>query len=311
MAKVIGPLHSTEARGRIDDLVYGTWHGIRFVRKFTPPVFGSPDPREAQKALVAAANSAWKLLTNEQRSGWHAYAQAHPRIDWTGVPVRISGYNSFVSCHVTCSRAGGTPLLDAPSTPFPFPLNSVSSVQSDNFILISWTYPTQPTTHTYKVQIWRSGPWSLGRVPDFHRASIILIDGIATSPYDDTVPSDGRYGYWLRVVDVTTGELSPFLRTQTDFVYSEPIPPTGSIAGTITIKAGSPPHPQFFLITADGYNTNNDPVGYYILEDLPAATYTVTPSKANWTLSPVSRQVVLAEGQHVVGQNFEATYSPE
>lgn len=232
MVKLIGPLHSTEARGRIDSLVYGTYRGTRYVRSFTSPEFGSPDPRADQKARIAAANAAWKLLDSSEQSDWHKYAQSHPRSDWTGVSIRISGYNAFVSCFVFSLRAGGTPLDSPPTGVPPFPLSSLSSSQSDNDIDVTWTYPTQPAAHTYVVQILRSGPWSLGRQPDYHRAAIVSHSPIAAPPFTDTIDQNGRYGYWARVIDADTGETSPFLRCLTDWVYVPP--PTPYVEGPLS-----------------------------------------------------------------------------
>lgn len=237
MAKVVGPLHSDQARGRLGDLVFGESHGIGFVRNYTAPIFGTPDPRDAQKARIAAANTAWLSLSQAQHESWSIYAQAHPRLDWTAIPFRISGYNAFVSCFTICLRAGGTPLADPPSSQPPTPLSSLSSSQIGNDISIAWVSTSQPEAHTYVVHIFRSGPWSLGRVPDFHRSKLVAMPDIATSPFTDTINQNGRYGYWARVVDASTGETSCFLRCQADFVY---VPPGGSVvegpfsAGTVT-----------------------------------------------------------------------------
>jgi hypothetical protein len=241
VAKVIGPLHSTEARGRINALVYGTWRGVRYVRSFVEPQFKAPDCRIDQKIRVGNANAAWKLLSDADRATWHAYAQAHPRIDWTGVPIRISGYNAFVSCFTISTRAGGTPLTLAPSTPCPFPLIQLTCSQLDNSVWLGWFHPYTPTAHTYLVQILRTGPISLGRQPDHHHASIIGHYPIETYPIEDPLTLSGRYGYWGRVVDQDTGEISPPVRTQIDFSYVEYVPPTpeGPLnPGTVADLAG-------------------------------------------------------------------------
>jgi hypothetical protein len=222
MVKLIGPLQSTEARGRVDTLVYNTWRGIRFARQHITPVFKTPDCRTAQMARVRAACSAWKALTDAQRHSWHVYAQSHPRQDWTGVALRISGFNAFTSCYVICSRAGHTPLSVSPSTPLPYAVRSFSASMVGDYIDIAWTYPTQPTAHTYYLQILRTGPISLGKLPDSHHASILVHRPLNLTPYTDMVTLDGRYGYWGRVVDGNTGQISPALTSYCDFTAPAP-----------------------------------------------------------------------------------------
>jgi len=300
LAKVIGPLHSTEARGRVNSLVYGTWRGIRFVRTYIAPEFGTPDPRAAQKALVAAANAAWMLLSAAQQASWHKYAQTHPRIDWSGVPYRTSGYNAFISCHTICARAGGTPLSIAPSTALPFALSSLSSSQSGNNIRLSWTYPTQPTAHTYVVYLFRSGPWSLGKQPDRHWASVKAIEGIATSPYDDPLTVSGRYGYWGRVVDATTGEVSTELLTQTDFTLIT----TGTVIGHLQEVGSHLPIPGI-NVTCGGKSANSNAQGNFTILLVPAGAQTVTPSPLVWTWTPTHKDIVVVATQTYDSGTFE------
>lgn len=300
MAKVIGPLHSTEARGRIDSLVYGTWRGIRFVRTYIEPVFGSPDPRIAQKALVAAANASWKLLSAAQQASWHHYAQEHPRIDWSGVPIRISGYNAYISCHTICSRAGGSPLSVAPTTALPYALSTLTLAQVGNTIVVTWTYPTQPTGHTYKVHILRSGPWSLGKQPDRHWCTIKAIEGIATSPWSDTITISGRYGYWARVVDVTTGELSTEIRAQIDFVLIT----TGTVIGHLQESGSHAPIPNI-NVTCGGKNANSNALGNFTILLVPAGAQIVTPNPAAWSWTPTHKHITVVATETYDSGTFE------
>ena len=206
MVKLLDPLHSGEARGKLGDQVFGTHRGVRFVRTFTAPTFSDPDPRAAQQARVAAANAAWQTLSDSQRSLWSDYANRNTRPDWTGRDIRISGYASFISLHTVCAVAGGTPLDEPPATIKPYPPTSLTLTQTDNDVEVAWTYPSQPEAHTYKLRIWRNGPISTGRMPDFHHASTIAIVAINSSPYTDSLSQSGRYGYWIDVIDATTGE---------------------------------------------------------------------------------------------------------
>lgn len=293
MVKLVGPLHSVEARGRLDSLVYGTWRGIRFCRQHVDPVFSTPDCRTAQKARVASANAAWKLLTSNQHLDWHIYAQAHPRLDWSGVLIRISGYNCFVSCYTICLRSGGTPLSSPPSVAPPLPLTSLSSSQIVNDIRIAWTFPSQPTSHTYKLQLLKTGPISLGKRPDSHHASILTHEALNSSPYDDPLTLDGRYGYWARVIDSDTGLTTPFLSCCTDFVYSPPVTPT-TVSGYLW--DGSYPVP-YIDVTCDLMHTSSLLDGTFLFTGVSPGLRTITPATNLGEWSPPGRQINVISGQ--------------
>jgi hypothetical protein len=309
VAKVVAPLFSAEARGRLGELVYGTWHGIHFVRTYNTPDFGLIDPRADQMARVAAANAAWKLLSDLQREGWHNYAQSHPRLDWSGNSFRVSGYNSFVSLYCVCLRAGGTPLEDSPSTGLPLPLASLSCSQIDNTIEINWTYITQPEAHSFKIQLLRTGPISIGKLPDRHHATIIAHIDDFDSTYIDSLGVSGRYGYWARVVDVSTGELSPAQSCMTNFILGGGTPAPGEIHGKLSFF---PPYESVPIVnvevTADGYSALSVSNGYFTFVNVPPGEYTVTPDPmdANWT--PSSKPATVVSGIQTEVGTFYTTY---
>jgi len=69
----------------------------------------------------------------------------------------------------------------------------------------------------------------------------------------------------------------------------------GAINGTITdASTGSPVTAA--SITADGYSATTDSIGYYIITDVPAGTYTVTASLTGY-LDGVATGVVVAAGE--------------
>jgi len=283
VAKVIGPLHSTEARGRVDSLVYNTWRGIRFVRSYIAPVFKEPDCRIAQKERVALAVAAWKLLTDAARHDWHDYAELHSQLDWTGVPLRWTGANWFISCYTRVLRVAGTPPTSPPAGDPPYPLSTWAVTQTDNNAHLVWASSTQPEAHTYYVQILKQGPFSIGRQPDFHHASIITHELLATSPYDDPLTIGGKYCYWARVLDAATGLTTPLL--QACLVFSA-APALGGITARMTCVQAPIP---LVTVDADGHQDITGADGIALIEGLPHGDYTVTPTKAGWSFVPATK----------------------
>jgi hypothetical protein len=273
MAKVIGPLHSTEARGRVDSLVYNTWRGIRYVRSYIAPVFKSPDCRIAQKARVAAAIAAWKLLTDAGRAAWHDYAELHSQLDWTGVPLRWTGANWFVSCYTRILRVAGTAPTSPPHGYPPLPLATWTISLIGSYAHLVWTYPTQPEAHTYYLQILKQKLTSLGRQPDFHHASILTHEGLATSPYDDLLYAWGKYAFWARVLDAVTGLMTPMLLGT---IILPATPGLGQVIGRCWDGAAGI---EGVVVGLNAEGAITDHLGIFVFNDITPGDYTVTPDE--------------------------------
>lgn len=300
MAKVIGPLHSTEARGRVDSLVYNTWRGIRYVRAYVAPQFGTPDPRAAQKARVGIATLAWPNLTPAQRLSWGHYADQHPRIDWTGIPIRITGFDAYVSLSVRVQRLAATPLATPPSTPLPYPISTLTLSQVANAIRCAWTYPTQPTPHTYYLQLRQGGPYSAGRQPPFDHSVIKAHELINSSPHDLAFTVSGHYGIWGRVVDLTTGEVSPLLTADINVTLQT----TGTVIGHLHEQGTLNPIPNL-NVTCGGKSDLSDADGNFEILLVPAGAQIVTPDPTNYTWSPDHKDIVVVANQTYDSGTFE------
>lgn len=302
MAKVIGPLHSTEARGRIDSLVYNTWRGIRFVKTYIAPVFKEPDCRIAQKARVAAAVAAWKALSDAARAAWHLFAEQHPELDWSGVPIRWTGANWFISCYTRILRVAGTLPVSPPAGYPPLPLATLTITQTDNNAHIVWTYPTEPEAHTYYVQILKQHLASVGRQPDFHHASIIAHEGIATSPYDDPLTVNGKYAYWARVLDANTGLMTPMLQ---DTLIFAAVAASGTVIGHLQDIEVEPI--SGVLVTCGGKSGTSLGNGNFTILLVPAGAQIVTPSTDLYTWNPTHKDIVVVGGATYDSGTFVGT----
>lgn len=168
MAKVLNPLNSSEARGRVGGLVYNTWRGIRTVKTHTDPGHQSDPKRQAHKAIVQWYGQRWSTITQAQRDAWDNFADLHPDIDWTGRPVRLAGYHWYVRIQTRCEDIGAG-LDDWPPTlPCAFWILNLRATVVGTMIHILWDLPDcpEPTEHT--VQIWITHAHSPGRHATIH-----------------------------------------------------------------------------------------------------------------------------------------------
>jgi len=166
MAKVVGPLHSSEARGSIGALTYNTWRGISTVKTRCPPTPRDSDDQIAIRALTRACTVAWQAATDAQRTTWNDYAVDHPDIDWTGNPKRISGYNWFVRINVRRQ------LLELPIDPLPpsdvvnYSIQDLTFTLADGAFDITWTVQDWLPLFTQHLEFYVAGPHSAGRHPN-------------------------------------------------------------------------------------------------------------------------------------------------
>ncbi|MCK4298945.1 MAG: hypothetical protein KAX80_05400, partial [Planctomycetes bacterium] len=145
MAKVVGPLHSSEARGSVGSLTYNTWRGISIVKARTGPTIQYSDAQVALRALTANVTAAWQAATDAQRAAWDQYANNHLDIDWTGNPQRITGYNWAVRINVR-RQLLGQPIEPVPPTyVIDIGLTDLEAEPTNGNIVIYWDlYPFTP-----------------------------------------------------------------------------------------------------------------------------------------------------------------------
>jgi hypothetical protein len=208
MAKVINPLLSVEARGRMAGLVYNTWHGISYVKAHSGPNQPNTAAQLAARARLVTIGAAWRDLTQVQRDAWTTYAAAHPESDWTGNPLRLTGQNWYIRCNVQLDRMGQSAISDPPAVAAPDAITGWAVAKTVNDLTVAWTAPVA----TDYIDIFGLGPVSTGVDPKIEHA--ICLDTVIAStvtPYIVvlSVP-DGRWRCWGRVLDVATGLASPW-----------------------------------------------------------------------------------------------------
>lgn len=211
MAKVNGPLHSTEARGAVGGLVYNTWRGISTVKSRSGPSNQYTARRSAVRAAAAQATAAWKSLSPGVRQQWKEYADQHPELDWTGNPRRITGFNWFTRCNVRLIDMRRPMITSPPAHIAPVaPLNFGAETAGPT-ITVYWGFDLPAPGTTPMMDIWGCGPHS----PAFH-PSIKDCKHLAYVLWNTSPNTLGprSYGYWTlfaRFIS-TAGLASPWTK---------------------------------------------------------------------------------------------------
>lgn len=208
MAKVINPLLSIEARGRMAGLVYNTWHGISYVKAHSGPNQPNTAAQLAARARLVTIGAAWRGLTQVQRDAWGVYADAHPESDWTGNPLRLTGQNWYIRCNVQLDRIGVAAIADPPAVAAPDAVVGWANELTVADLTVEWTAPLL----TDWVDIFALGPVSTGVDPKFEHATCydtVIASTVTPFIIVLAVPS-GRWRCWGRVIDVATGLTSPW-----------------------------------------------------------------------------------------------------
>jgi len=209
VAKVLNPLNSTEARGRVGGLVYNTWRGIHTVKTQTAPGHEDDPKRQAHKAIVQAAGIRWRTISDQQRADWNAFANAHPDIDWTGSPRRIAGYHWYVRIQTRLQDIGVDYVDDPPTTPANGILIDASAIQYGLHVRLEWLDIHPLPLEDWFVDLWSTAPLSAGRNPSIHDATRKAIDtgDSGTSQFNTSGP--GIYTLFFRLIRIN-GLVAPW-----------------------------------------------------------------------------------------------------
>ncbi|MEI7902574.1 MAG: hypothetical protein WCK89_20180 [bacterium] len=206
MAKVLGPLHSSEARGRMGGLVYNSWRGAATVKAKHAPSQPRTVLQLAVRAVAIHCSRAWQALADP--GAWNTYATAHPLVDWTGSTKRLTGSNWYVMLTTRLLRLGIAPVVTPPVAAAPDPVETFTAVGGAGSITVDWT---QPTAHTNSVELWWDGPHSAGRQGSFPRARY---QGAPWGDEGGLVLSGlqpGVYTLYARVLGRSDGQVSLFV----------------------------------------------------------------------------------------------------
>ena len=211
MAKVVGPLHSSEGRGKVGGLVFNSWRGFATVKAKHAPA----QPRSALQLMVrsiaVASARAWGLLTTQ--AAWNQYAQTHTLSDWTNTPKRLTGMNWYVMLSTRLLRRGTSAVATPPITADPGALTTLTATGTQLGFEVDWL-PLQARAHN--VEIWVDGPHSKGRIGSIPRATYNMDGDGTVGAANVAVLQPGRYTIYARVLLNATGQVSPWISCEGD-----------------------------------------------------------------------------------------------
>jgi hypothetical protein len=150
----------------------------------------------------------WATLSAANRGYWNDYAAAHPEIDWTGSPKRLTGLNWFVRCNARLLDIGESiieppPAVAAPDAPTSWNATGAVGGLSTNWDAMAGT--------NLQVDIWLAGPHSAGVQGKIERASHVAYDVGETPGYDISPLFPGTYTAFGRTISEDTGLASPWV----------------------------------------------------------------------------------------------------
>lgn len=202
MAKVTGPLHSVEARGRMGGLIYNTWRGINFVKANCGPCQPRTERQLRIRALQTWNTRSWSDLTDVQRQSWNTYATIHAEIDWTGNSRRLTGANWYTRCNTRLRDMGALPVSLAPTDNAPAPVPDLETDGLVNQIKLKWTALTGTDL---TVDIWMTAAHSAGRQMKIESARHALYAEGETGSATITPVPPGRYTIFYRTISEKNG----------------------------------------------------------------------------------------------------------
>lgn len=113
MAKIIGPLHSFEASGKVASMVFGAWRGIQWVRGHFIPANPQTQGQINIRTALTISVATWQAQTAGEKLLWDTAAKGQP----------YSGYNLFMKTaldeYITQLSIGTTPAALAYTPPYP------------------------------------------------------------------------------------------------------------------------------------------------------------------------------------------------
>lgn len=208
MAKVLNPLMSGAARGKVGGIIYNVWRGLATVKIHKSPAQPRTARQLAVRSYVTTLSRAWAGLTDSQRAAWTEWADSHPVSDWTGTNIRMTGMNAYIKTNSILLDMGQEPVANPPSAAGPTSVDGFACTGGEGQISVAFT-PRTGSNET--IDIWLQGPHSAGLIGTLSKARHISYNPGETSPIVLSDLSPGNYTVWARTVSEADGQVSSFV----------------------------------------------------------------------------------------------------
>lgn len=259
-AKVVDPLRSSEARGKVGGLSYNTWRGIKTVKSCGQPTNQYTAARTEARRKLIYWSKRWQLLSDAQRALWRSYADAHQVPDWTGNPVRLTGHQCYVGLSVMQERCAITPTGNPPALSAPAAAAFFTATYNAGTGAVDFAVNSGDLLSGQMVEVWKSGPHSAGRSPSIKESTALLLlspsgsGSITTTFAAFTTVGDPPLKPWLnpnnaRLPDLSKTTSTPDLDGISAFLTGTALdspPPAGSTPVGMLIRIDA-------IAAADGY----------------------------------------------------------
>jgi len=115
MAKIKFGALASDARGKLDGIVYSRNQYGGYVRNKVSPVQPQSAPQLLARSLLSAFATAWSdTLTDAQRVAWQAFSDMFPVVDVFGNSQKLSGIAMFARINTILANLGQAPVNDPP-----------------------------------------------------------------------------------------------------------------------------------------------------------------------------------------------------
>lgn len=207
MAKVMSPLMSLDAKGRVGGVIFSIWRGIHTVRTGPPPVARHVQDQPVNRALLGYLSRAWGLLTDDQRQLWRDYATEHKYPDGFGGVFTLTGSQMYNALNHNAMRLYGTaaeqdepPVIDPAASIVSF--TAATGVGSGGDIDLSWVHFGTPSAAD-RNEIWISPPLgSEGKVNvDSRMRYIAAVNGTEIAAVIPGRVEGAWYWFKIRYID--------------------------------------------------------------------------------------------------------------
>jgi len=208
MAKVIGPLHSSEARGRMGGLVFNTWRGLSVVKASCAPANPRSKAQLDIRSKAVAQSRGWAVESTANRAAWNAYAAVNVETDGMGSPKRLSGMNWYVRLNTRMLFYGLAKVATPPAVPGPSSPLAFAAATGAGSSVVSWTSPGGTAT---LCELYMQGPHSAGRAGKIEMAKYRVHLAAEGATVTITPLAPGTYTFFGRFALEANALVSPWV----------------------------------------------------------------------------------------------------